>query len=596
MKSNIVALILLTFVGFAPAQERSSSKVEIQWRAWSSKVFEEAKRDRKFVLLDLEAVWCHWCHVMAETTYKRPDVIRLIGKNYIAIRVDQDSRPDLANRYEDYGWPATVIFAADGSELVKRRGYIEPKDMAAVLARVVAHPVPEEAPEPKIALAKDPLLISAAKSDLLKRYISHYDFQNGSWGMRYKLLDWDGVEFAIERARTGDAQAAHMARQTLDAEMNLVDPVWGGVYQYSVGGNWNEPHFEKIMQMQAENLRCYALGYAEWHDPKYLKAVEDIHRFLVTFLLSPEGGFYTSQDADVIQGKHSAEYFKLNDSERRKRGIPRVDKHLYARENGWVIRSLAVIYGVSGEQKYLDEATTAANWVIKNRSLPKGGFKHGAADAAGPYLGDSLAMSQAFIDLYSVTGDRQWLAKAEAAAKYATATFSAHVGYNTAVSVSDPTFHPRPNRDENVALARLANRLAHYTGNQQYRGIALHAMSYVAAPQIMDDNPAAGTLLADYELTTVPTHITVVGHKDAPEARDLFRAGASYAAPYRRLEWWDSREGRLPNPDVQYPEMKKPAAFICTNGSCSAPIYKATDIHSRADLLNHVKVPTDAGK
>jgi len=585
---------LLGFLLLAGSAFGQSAKPTIQWRGWSNQVFEDAKRDHKFVILDLEAIWCHWCHVMAETTYRKPEVIRLINENYIPVRVDQDSRPDLSNRYEDYGWPATVIFGPDGKEIDKERGYIEPKDMTALLAGIVKDPKPRVQSEAKIQFVKNPLLSQAVRDDLLKRYIKRYDAQHGSWGTNFKLLDWDGVEYAIVRARQGDAQAEHMARQTLDQQMNLLDPAWGGVYQYSVGGDWKEPHFEKIMQMQAENLRCYALGYAQWHDQKYLKAAEEIDRFLTTFLLSPEGAFYTSQDADVVQGKHSAEYFQLNDADRRKRGIPRVDKHIYARENGWAIRGLAVLYGATGDQNYLDQATKAADWIRKNRSLPKGGYKHGASDPTGPYLGDSLAMSQAFLELYAVTGDRQWLTSAQSPAQYVMMRFSGRVGYNTSAKSTDPNYSPKPNRDENVAFARLMNQFFHYTGNEGYREAGLQAMRYVAA--VRDDYPAAGTLLADFELTNDPTHITIVGHKDVPESRELFRAAASYPATYRRLEWWDLREGKLPNPDVQYPEMKKPAAFICTNHSCSAPIYKAADVHTRADLLSGIKPAIAAGK
>src|SRR4051794_27599429 len=72
----------------------------IRWVGWSEKIFEQAKRENRFVLLDLGAGWCHWCHVMEEITYQDPEVIRLIGERYLAVHVDQDSRPDLANRYE----------------------------------------------------------------------------------------------------------------------------------------------------------------------------------------------------------------------------------------------------------------------------------------------------------------------------------------------------------------------------------------------------------------------------------------------------------------------------------------------------------------
>ncbi len=96
----------------------------------------------------------------------------------------------------------------------------------------------------------------------------------------------------------------------------LIDPVWGGVYQYSAEGDWNHPHFEKIMQMQAEDMRVYLLGYMLWKDPAYLKAAQNIHRYLEGFLLSPDGCFYTSQDADLVKGTHSGEYFALDDAGR----------------------------------------------------------------------------------------------------------------------------------------------------------------------------------------------------------------------------------------------------------------------------------------
>src|SRR6202012_5953538 len=108
-----------------------------------------------------------------------------------------------------------------------------------------------------------------------------------------------------------------------------------------------------------------------------------------TFLTSPEGAFYVSQDADLIEGKHSADYFQLNDAKRRALGIPRVDRHLYARENGWMINALCTLYAASGDASTLQEAVRSAHWVIAHRSLADGGFSHGDKDSAGPYLGDS---------------------------------------------------------------------------------------------------------------------------------------------------------------------------------------------------------------
>ena len=114
-------ILLLAVVSLQSGRARAEEAVE--WHPWLEAVLERAKKEKRFVLLDLGAVWCHWCHVMEEVTYRDPKVIELIRSRYIGVRVDQDSRPDLANRYEDYGWPATIVFAPDGTESGRRPGF-----------------------------------------------------------------------------------------------------------------------------------------------------------------------------------------------------------------------------------------------------------------------------------------------------------------------------------------------------------------------------------------------------------------------------------------------------------------------------------------
>ena len=116
------------------------------------------------------------------------------------------------------------------------------------------------------------------------------------------------------------------------------------------------------------------------------------------------GVFFVSQDADLHDGQENEAYFKLQDAGRRAQGIPRVDTHVYARENGWMIAALCDYYAASGDGSALTQAQRAAAWITVHRSLPGGGFRHDDVDTAGPYLGDTLAMGQAFLALYNVTG------------------------------------------------------------------------------------------------------------------------------------------------------------------------------------------------
>lgn len=568
-------------------KKSKKSRKTLKWRQFSDSLFKEARENNKFILLDLEAVWCHWCHVMDKKTYSDPAVIALLEKHFIVVKVDQDSRPDLSHKYEDYGWPATIVFNGRGEEIVKRSGYIRPERMLRLLNAIVKDPSPEEKAPPRISYSKKGALSRELRSELTNRHVKGFDTENGAWGRYHKFLDWDSVEYAMELGLDGDKESIERAVKTLDGQLNLLDPVWGGVYQYSTDGDWKHPHFEKIMQMQAENLRIYSLGYSLYGKKQYLDAARSIAKYLNTFLRSPDGAFYTSQDADLEPGKHSAGYFDLGDKERRAKGIPRIDKHVYARENGWAINGLTYLYMVTGEEAYLKDAVRAANWIIENRSLKEGGFSHGAIDKSGPFLGDSLAMGRAFLSLYAATADRVWLERAEQAAefigeRFAPATISvedsvaASAGYVTADLGSSKVARPVPLPDENVMLARFANLLYHYGGKASNKAMAERAMRYLATPEIAKRRKilVAGPLLADRELSKEPLHITVVGAKSNPGARALFLAALKGPAVYRRIEWYDSKEGALPHTDVEYPELKRAAAFSCGDGVCSTPVYE----------------------
>jgi uncharacterized protein len=573
----LAALALSNLVGAANAP------ANIVWqRQWNPALFEQAAREHRFVLLDLHAVWCHWCHVMDDETYADGRVIALIGARYLPVSIDQDSDPALASRYGDWGWPATIVLASDGTEIVKRRGFIAPQQMASLLQAIIDDPTPGPSVgvAPSAVVAHGTALGDAKRAAFRKTYDEAYDARYGGWGSGQKFIDAPTLEYTLALVlEERDALAERRARQTLDANLKLIDPVAGGVYQYSATPDWASPHYEKLLSFQSDDLRLYSEAYARWHDRRYLDAALALERYMSTALKSPAGAFYVSQDADLSAKVTGQAYYAQAASGRERLGIPKIDTHEYARENGWAIRALCRFYEVTADPQALAAAVRAASWVSSHRSLPGGGFRHDEHDDGGPFLDDTLAMGEAYLALYRSTGERDYLAAARSAMGFILIRFKdARGGFISApapIGAMGVFRDPARTVEQNAALARFANLLNRYTADAQYHAAALHAMKFLAA-SAGTEQLRADVLLADRELAEAPIHITVVGGKADPAARALHAEAVQFPAHYLQVDWWDRAEGPLPNPQIQYPQLTRPAAFACTGNSCSLPVFDPT--------------------
>ncbi|MEY2633445.1 MAG: hypothetical protein RIR00_2099 [Pseudomonadota bacterium] len=572
---------LALLLGLLAAPMGRAASEAIAWQEYDAAAFEQAQREHKLVLLELEAVWCHWCHVMAAQTWPDPEVAALMRRHYVAIRVDHDARPDLAERYREYGWPALIILDAQGRDLVKRSGFIPPGPFARLLRATVADPTPELAPPPEPEGSADapPILAPVLREALIERFYASHDFELGGLRGAQKFLDRDAGEYALRLAQRGDSRAATMARQDLAAIARLQDPVWGGIYQYSTHGDWDHPHFEKLAFIQADYLRLAALGQAQWPTPAGAATLNGITTYLRNFLRSPEGSFYVSQDADLRPGEHAADYFALPDAARRRLGVPRVDQHRYARENGLIAQALVQAYAATGEDAYLEDARRAVQVMLETRRLPGGGFRHDASDKGGPYLGDSLGMLRALLALYGATAERAWLTEAQQTARFIAGHFLQADRPGALSAVPGGPVRPGISVDENLALARTANLLAHYSGDPQDKALAGQALAYLVQPAVALSRVSdPGILLAVDEWESDPAHFCVVGSKSDPAARALFAAALRQPGSYRRLEWWDRSEGPLPHADVAYPALSRPALYVCAERRCSRPLFRPEDL------------------
>lgn len=554
----------------------------LDWRAFEPAALDEARATGRLVLLDVGTAWCHWCLEMDARTYGDARVQALLRAGFVVTRADADAQLDLAQRYEAYGWPATIVLDAEGREVVRRRGFVPPEAMVALLEGARARPTPlvDTAPHAAAATASAAAGLPArVLAELEARWEAAWEPRHAGWGRVHKLIHAPSVDLALHRAARGEGGQLERVAALLEAAGALLDPVDGGVYQYSDRTvderPWATPHYEKIMASQVGALRAYARAARATSRPELEAAARAIARYLTTVLSSPSGAFYASQAADVsptLPGK--AYYAASTRAARRALGEPPIDRQLYTRETAQAAAALAEVSGLLADPALLARARAGVAWARQARRRADGTYRHGEDDAR--YLGDTLAMARAAWALYQATAERSELDEALTTLALLDARWKVdHGGYATAaipLGARGALAEPVLDLDENLAVVRLAQDLAHATGSPRAREVAAHGWRWLEARVARGlQRFPSGVLLADAERTRAPVHVVVVGPKASPEARALFDAARAHPAPHVLSEWLDHAEGPLSSTSLELPRLPAPAAFVCAEGRCSSP-------------------------
>ena len=494
----------------------------LAWAELGPAMFAKAVAEKRFVVIDGAAEWCHWCHVMEATTYHDPEVRKLLDASFIAVKVDVDSRPDFEERYGEWGWPATVLMTADGREIGKYRGYLAPEKFVEILNAVVAsRGVAEAGSKTDAAVeAKAPLgeaEIASVAAWTQKALDDRWDAREGGWGRPQKLpLAWDNA-WELVLAKAGDATARQRGLFALDRQRAIIDPVWGGICQYSTDGDWLHPHYEKLMTYQAGAIDNYAAAFALTHDPGWLRTAQAVRGFVDRFMTGPEGGFYTTMDADLnahetdkpyVLGK---DYYAKGDAARRALGIPRVDTHEYGQENGLAIAAYVTLFEASGDATALAAAERAAQRILTTHATERGGILHGPHGEGEPgkvlYLADNAAFGFALARLHEATHKPEYLEAARKIAAVVTGELRDDKGGGFFSSTPDPdavgifATRRKPFEDDVMALRFLA-RMQRLAPNDATRDAIAHAIPVVATrPAIEDRGRMVGDLLLALEET-----------------------------------------------------------------------------------------------
>jgi uncharacterized protein YyaL (SSP411 family) len=571
-----VGVLLLSLLVAGAARAAPIENGDGFWSEWNDATFARAAKENKFVVVSLQSWWCRWCHVMNRETWSNAEVRGVLKDKFIPVYVDQDSRPDISQRYERWGWPATIIFGPDGAEIAKLRGFYSPQYFIPVLTATIEDRSPVEYPEPGGPERGRTLatgLSDAQRDEILTFIDKAWDDEHGGWS-KSKFFDGPLLTWALQRARQGDQENTARIKRVLTLMADTMIDDNGAISQVNLKPDWSEPAREFPMFSQEAALTAYARASVMFGDPAWRQAADRIYGFLKDTMAAPGGGFYASMGLSE--------------------GEPGVDKRQYARETAQAMSGLLAYYDATGVVEARELAISGARWALASRAMPGGGFRHAGQDKGGPYLADNVEMAKALLALHRSTGVREWLSHAQATADFIAKTFIDPATGGLVASASPDAQQltkPIKQREDNVTAVRMFSLLSSYTGESRYREIAEAGMGFLTSPPILD---AFGflpdVLLAEDELRNEPVHVTIVGAKDDPRSAALYKAALAYPLGSKRAEWWDKREGKLANIDVDYPDYPDgPAAFACTSTFCSYPVTEPREIAAQLDGLKRAR-------
>ncbi len=530
---------------FSPRPNRAA---EINWRDWEPAAFAQAREVDKPILLSISAVWCHWCHVMDETAYSETGVIDLINREYIPIRVDNDLRPDVNNRYNMGGWPTTAFLTPEGDVLTGAT-YLPADQMLGALTRVLSFyrtQRPEIASQVLENRQRSAGVLAASAGSLQPGLVdtvlaateNSYDATYGGFGSAPKFPQAEAISLLAEQSvLRGEPRLMEMARFTLSqmAGGGTYDHVEKGFFRYSTTQDWSVPHFEKMLEDHGGLLGALALtGQAE--------VLDSAADYLDRVLRDPQTGLYAgSQDAD----EH---YYSLDAAGRAGHEPPYVDRRVYSNWNCMLAVAYLEADARLGRPELRQRAGVLLDRLFAERFAAETGMVH--AEGVTGQLPDQVWGLLAAVRAFQAGLGAGWLERAQAIAAHLESAFGdAQLGGYFDHSAAD-------------ALGRLGDRLKPI-GENSVAAIGLFELGTLAGGEHLEHGRRALESVAQ-----LPARYGLMAAGFARAYDRYLREGVKVTTGNREL----ARAALELNPYTVIEPSKGQRAIVCIGTMCLAPV------------------------
>ncbi|MDP9302756.1 MAG: thioredoxin domain-containing protein [Actinomycetota bacterium] len=576
----------------------------VDWFPWGEEAFAKARNEDRPVFLSVGYAACHWCHVMERESFEDETTAKLLNERFVAIKVDREERPDVDGIYMDAvqamsgsgGWPMSVFLTPEGKPFYAgtyfpdepRHGLPSFRQVLEGIAdawttrrdevEVQSGRVTESIGRVGELEASDEPLTGAVANEAFQTLRHSFDPRWGGFGGAPKFPQPMTLEFVLRQAIREVPDALEMTVLTLDrmAGGGMFDQIGGGFARYSTDGAWMVPHFEKMLYDNAQLAALYARAWLVTRNDRYREISSRTLGYLLREMRHPEGGFFSSQDADTegvegkfavwswdelvtLVGEEAAEAFGATTTgnwdgtnvlrapvgngnwddarsrlfeAREARVRPAVDDKVLTAWNALAIRAFAEAGRIFDERTYVEAAVSCADFVWDYLRNEDGrllrSWRDGTAGVKG-FADDHALLAGAFLTLYETTADVRWFVAARELCDTLLDLFADQERggfFQTGADADELVVRPKDLYDNavpsgNSAAAEVLLRLALFTGEARYEDAAVSALRLVR--DVMTSAPGGfGQALCALDLYLGPSYeVAIVGDPDAPDTRAL---------------------------------------------------------------------------